>query len=574
MGSADDLLRALRQIDGRGYKAYKDLRGTWALDGATLFVDHVQGDPFAAPSRVRLRVGAAAAGWPDELLASRERRIAFEDFLARSVDRAIRAAIRGGRGSGKSGQVFVDAGRQAILERSAAIATDDFVEVRLEVGLPAAGRRVLAREAATLLTEELPALADAALHATAASENEAVLQAETAENHAHLQAQLAQRELVAFVPDGARLPRASGASERPLETDVVTFESPASLRVELELRNPVEGSSVVSGMGVPRGITLVVGGGYHGKSTLLQALERAVFPHVPGDGRELVATLPRSVKIRAEDGRRVVGCDIHAFIDTLPGGRSTRHFTSDDASGSTSQAANIVEALEAGAELLLLDEDTSATNFMVRDARMQALVAGEREPITPFVDRVRELYETLGVSTILVMGGSGDYFDVADTVIEMREYRPRDATVEAKRIAREHVTGRRAEARTRLAEIAPRVPEAMSLDPSKGRREVRIDVRGTDELGFGSERVDLRAVEPLVEASQVRAIGYALVAARRWMTGGATIPEVLDALESWLDEEGILALDSRSNLARPRRFEIAAALGRLRSLRVEKSSQD
>ena len=574
MGSADELLRTLRQIDGRGYKAYKDLRGIWELEGATLFIDHVQGDPFAAPSRMRLRVGASAAGWPDALLASRERHIAFEDFLARSVDRAITAAVRGGRGSGKSGQVFVDAGRQAILERTAATATDEFVEVRLEVGLPAAGRRVLAREAETLLVEELPALADAALHATAASENAALRHAETAENHAHLQAQLAGGGWVAFVPNGARLPRASGASQRPLDEDVIAFESPPSLRVELELKNPVDGSSTIPGMGIPKGITLVVGGGYHGKSTLLQALERAVFPHIPGDGRESVATLPRSVKIRAEDGRRVAGCDIHAFIDALPGGRSTRHFTSDDASGSTSQAANIVEALEAGAELLLLDEDTSATNFMVRDARMQALVAGEREPITPFVDRVRELYETLGVSTILVMGGSGDYFDVADTVIEMREYRPRDATAEARRIARDQVTGRHGEARVPLARVAPRVPVSSSLDPSKGRREVRIDVRGTDELGFGSERVDLRAVEPLVEASQVRAIGYTLVAARRWMRDGATIPEVLDALEAWLDLEGIEALDARSNLARPRRFEIAAALGRLRSLEVEKASAD
>ena len=274
MGSAGELRNELRRIDGRGYKAYKDLRGTWQLDGATLFIDHVQGDPFAAPSRMRLRVDATAAGWPGSLLANRERRIAFEDFLARAVDQAIRRSVRGARGSGRSGEVFVDAGRQAILERNAATATDEFVEVRLEVGLPAAGRRVLAREAETLLTEELPALADAALHATAASESEALLHAETAENHAHLQAQLTSRALVAFLPDGALLPRASGASQKPLGTDAIPFETPESLRVELELRNPVEGESAVSGMGIPRGITLVVGGGYHGKSTVLQALER------------------------------------------------------------------------------------------------------------------------------------------------------------------------------------------------------------------------------------------------------------------------------------------------------------
>lgn len=580
MGSretADDsgaLRSALHRIDGRNYKAYKALAGDWRLPGVTLFIDHVQGDPFAAPSRMRLRVDAGAAGWPKEIHDTRVRRVAFEDFLARRAHAEIRRCVRGRRGSGKSGEVFVDAGRQAIVERTAANATDRFVEVRVEVGLPAAGRRVLAREAEILLVEELPALADAALYAEPETIAAATHHVETADNQVALAGQLASRGLVGFVPDGARLPRESGASQRPLSDDVVPFAAPESLRVTLDVPNPVEGTTHVSGMGIPRGITLIVGGGYHGKSTVLQALERAVFPHVPGDGRESVATLSDAVKIRAEDGRRVVGCDIHAFVDALPGGRSTTHFTSDDASGSTSQAASIVEALEAGATLLLLDEDTSATNFMIRDARMQGLVSPDHEPITPFIDRARELYETLGVSTILVMGGSGDYFDIADTVIEMREYEPRDATEAARRIAAEHPTQRRREVHAPLEAPPPRVPRADSLDPSRGRREVKIDVRDTDLLGFGRETIDLRAVEPLIEPSQTRAIGYALVAARRFMGEGMTVPEVLDALEAWLDEHGLGALDGAANLVRPRRFEVAAALGRLRSLEVAEPTRN
>ena len=295
-----------------------------------------------------------------------------------------------------------------------------------------------------------------------------------------------------------------------------------------------------------------------------------MHPHVPGDGRECVATLASAVKVRAEDGRRVVGCDIHGFIADLPQGRSTRSFTSDDASGSTSQAAAIVEAIEAGATALLLDEDTSATNFMLRDARMQALVSREREPITPFVDRVRELYEGQGVSTVLVMGGCGDYFDVADQVIEMAEYVPRDVTDAARRIASGAGPRRASDARAPLQASRPRVPVASSLDASKGRRDVKIAVRGTHQLGFGVHDVDLRALEQLVDPSQTRAIGHALAyAADRLMAPGVAIPQLLDAMEALFDEEGLEALTRRANLARPRRFELAAALSRLRTLRVE-----
>jgi predicted ABC-class ATPase len=570
MDATAELRSRLRRIDGRSYRAYQELRGEWELSGVWLFIDHVQGDPFAAPSRVRLRVEASAADWSPELLASRARRIGFEDYLARATRKAIAATVRGNRGSGKSGSVSIDAGRQAILERTAASADSEFVEVRLEVGLPASGRRVLGSEAESLLLDELPALADTALHANAASAAEALRFALTAENHLHLQSQLERRGLVAFIPDGALLPRRDGASQEKLTSGAVPFVTPQSLRVELELLNKVDRETRISGMGIRRGVTLIVGGGYHGKSTVLQALERAVHPHIPEDGRERVATLPSGVKIRAEEGRCIVGCDIHAFIDALPGGRSTVAFTSEDASGSTSQAASIIEALEAGAELLLLDEDTSATNFMVRDARMQALVARDDEPITPFLDRVRELYETLGISTILVVGGSGDYFDVADTVIEMRAYEARDVTNRAREIAAAHPTGRSAEAGRPLRGAAARIPIAGSLDPAKGRREVRIDVRGTDELQFGTETIDLRAVEPLIEPSQLRAIGFALAASRRFMRDGADVPQVLEALDAWLDDEGLEALDTRSNLARPRRFEISAALCRLRSLQVKK----
>jgi predicted ABC-class ATPase len=471
--------------------------------------------------------------------------------------------------------VSIDAGGQPVLERSAVRIGPDFVEARLQVGLPAAGRRVLGREAEELLAGDLAEIGSRALLHASLSARDARRFVECVENHSALQDQLGAAGLVAFLADGSVLPRESGASERPLRGAAVPLEAPDSLRVELEVPNPVPGpegkeTRRLAGLGLREGVTLVVGGGYHGKTTLLRALERGVHPHVPGDGRELVATRPDAVKIRAEDGRGVVGCDIHAFVSDLPLGRSTHSFTSDDASGSTSQAANIVEALEAGSRTLLLDEDTSATNFMVRDARMQALVHRDHEPITPFVDRVAGLHETLGVSTVLVMGGCGDYFDVADTVIEMNAFLPQDVTERARRLAGDHPTERRSEARASLGPVTSRVPLASSLDPSKGRRDVRIDVRG-DSLGFGRETVDLRCVEQLVDPSQIRAIGHALVLAQERLMGEKrSLAQVLDALEALLDEERIDVLSSHpADLARPRRFEIAAALNRLRTLRVE-----
>jgi predicted ABC-class ATPase len=575
-----DLRRLLARIDGRGYPAYKDLRGSYALGPLTLHVDHVQGDPFAAPSRLRVRVPMAEAGLPAAWIADHVCALALADHLARCLRAELRTREGGRRGSGKSGLISIDAGGQEVLERTAVRLAPDFVEARLEVGLPAAGRRILGREAARLLCEELPRAAERGLcwrHLSAPRAREFVI---CVENQEHLRSALESRGLVAFVADGSVLPRESGASDRPLGQGATALRAPPSLRVELPLRHPIETNegerNSVTGLGIPYGVTLVVGGGYHGKSTLLKALERAVHPHIPGDGRELVVTREDAVKIRAEDGRAVTGVDIEPFIADLPFDRSTRSFDTEDASGSTSQAANIVEALEVGTRCLLIDEDTSATNFLIRDARMQALVHKEGEPITPLLDRVRELYDRLGVSTLLVMGGCGDYFDVADTVLWMREYQPHDATADARRIASEHPSQRRAEIRRPLGPPVPRVPLAGSLDPSRGRREVRIGSRGRDRIEFGRDDIDLRAVEQIVDPSQTRAIGHAIQLARvRAMDGEASVAEVTEALDALIDAEGLDVLDPfrrgeahPGNYARPRRHEIAAALNRLRTLRV------
>lgn len=582
MMDGDSLRLRLSRIDGKSYPAYKDIAGAYGLGGCSLHIDRVQGDPFAAPSKVRLRVAAERSGIPPNLFNSRPRRVACEDFLARQVAACIGSLESRVHGSGKSGYIGIDAGAQQVLERTAVCIGDGWVEARLYVGLPAAGRRVLARQAQLILCEQLPQIAEAGLCARSMDLETMRRFVDCVDNHDGIREQLDDLGLVAFVADGSVLPRRSGACDQPLGKDVaVPTLCPETLRVHVCLRRPIDGPAgqqlhSLTGLGIPKGVTLVVGGGYHGKSTLLRALERGVYPHVPGDGREWVVTTEHAVKVRAEDGRRIETVDISPFISNLPLGRDTRQFCTDDASGSTSQAASILEAVECGARLLLLDEDTSATNFLVRDARMQALVHTANEPITPLVDRVRELYETLGVSTLLVMGGCGDYFDVADTVLMLREYQLTDVTSEAREVARGTPTGRRTETAAPMVRPPARAPRPDSFDASGPRGGVKIEARAVDTLQYGAETIDLRGVEQVVDASQTRAIGQAIYyASRRLMGDGVSVRQVVESLEAAFDASGLdlLSVGGRpgqhpGSLARPRKYELAAAINRLRSVKM------
>lgn len=568
MRDREGLRGVLKGLEGRGYPGYRAIRGRWDFPGFVLHVDHVQGDPFAAPSRLRVELSPAQAGLPREECAPRSRAEGVADLLARGF--AHVAGQGRGRGSGGSGRIRMEAPGQQVLSRTAVrVAPDGSVEARFTVGLPARGRRILGREAAELLCDEVPRLVAATLVGAAWEPSELRLHARTNEDAVALREQLAHRGLVAFVADGALLPRRSGVDDRPLTgAGAIPFRSPASLRVELDRPN----AGPVTGMGIPRGVTLIVGGGFHGKSTLLRALERGVYNHRPGDGREAVVTDATAVKVRAEDGRSVASVDISPFVGPLPGGIDTRSFTSQNASGSTSQAAAIMEALEAGARVLLVDEDTAATNLMIRDRRMQALVPREREPITPLIDRVREL-SGRGVSSVLVLGGSGDYLDVADTVVAMHRFLPEDVTERAREVARSLPTGRASEVPSPMQDPAPRVPLPHSVDPSRGRRAVSTRVRREDAIQFGEEEIDLSGVDQLVSVAQARGVARALVLAReRFMDGRRTVPEILDEVMALLESVGLdpLTPGREGDVAGFRRFELAAALNRLRGLEVRR----
>ena len=563
-GSDEDLREEFLRIDGRGYKAYKDIAGVWDFGPYRFRVDHVQGDPFAAPSEVALELPWEYAGFPEWSVRGEARTVAFRDYLARRFDREARRNARGHRGSGKGGIIEIDAPGQEILDRSAVVLAEKTIEVRFYIGLPAFGRKVAGRQAWAMIGDEVSRILQAAIRYDDGEGAELRRHVESCEDSRALRAWVEREGAVAFLADGAVLPRRSGVDRRPMSgEEAVPFSGPDSLRRSVELPN----RGTVTGMLIPSGVTLICGGGYHGKSTLLNGVELGIYDHTPGDGRELVVAVPGAAKVRAEDGRRVAAVTITPFISNLPGGRETERFTSDDASGSTSQAANIVEAIEAGATALLIDEDTSATNFMIRDHRMQELIAKRDEPITPFIDRVRQLYEERGISTILVVGGSGDYFDVADTVIALHEYKPRDVSREAAEIASRRRSDRVSEGGESFGILRDRRPLGESIDPSRGKKPVKTRSRGTRTIDFGREEIDLSGVEQLVDPSQLRMISEALLRVRELSDGNRTIPELLNELFGSGVYMGRMS-DKHGRLAEVRRLEVAAALSRLRTLRV------
>ncbi|MGQ4809183.1 hypothetical protein NKDENANG_02594 [Candidatus Entotheonellaceae bacterium PAL068K] len=560
----------LQRIDGCGYGAYKQLRGDYQLGDWTLAIDHVQADPFAAPSRLCLCLPLAVAGFPSSCLTPTARRVALGDFLTRAFHRAIRQHHSRQRGGDLGLAARIDVPGQEVLPRSSIAFTNTHIEARFTVNLPARGRTVLGRQALTWLCDALPAIADQSLRYRALCSREMAHHLDVVEDQHVLRRYLQKHNLVAFVADGARLPRRAGNDDRPLDIPpLVHWQSPPSLRLDVDL--PHAGHQ--RGSGIPPGVTLIVGGGYHGKSTLLKALIRGVYDHIPGDGRELVVTHAAAVAIHAEDGRRVEKVTITPFIADLPYGRSTLQFCSDNASGATSQAANIVEALEMGAQVLLMDEDTSATNFMVRDRRMQELITKAQEPITPFIDRVRQLYDQFGVSSILVIGGVGDYLDVADTVILMDAFRPHDVTARARAIAAAwpERARRHPEGAPHWQPPQPRPVWRDSLSPRRGQRN-RVRARGVRAIQYGSEEIDLAQVDQIVDASQTRYIADCLQYVYHHLADDQrTVRQLAEHVESLMQYQGLDVLqphrDGDRAWARP--FEVAAALNRLRTLRVK-----
>ncbi len=650
MRSQAELKKQLREIDHKGYKAYKVLEGEYDFGAYHLAIDHVQGDPFATPSRVRI-IYHNRGNIAPQYFENRHRRIAAEDYLLRRLHRNLRAEStsrpafrqdaeafparfgrqggrpesgqgcrenresrddrgrrdeqmrdyngngRAGRGSGKSGLVTACRAGQEILERTAMCISVNEIEARIEVRFPAFGRTIAAGELEKILFDFLPEAAEKTFHLNPQMKRELDAVMELADDQQYIRDALDGLGLVAFVADGSVLPRESGVSQRPMK-NAVKFESPENLAVTLKL--PHRGS--VRGMGIKKGVTVIAGGGFHGKSTLLKALERGVYNHIAGDGRELVITDQSAFKLRAEEGRCIHETDISMFINNLPTRADTTRFSTENASGSTSQAANTVEALAADSRLLLIDEDTSATNFMVRDERMAQLVSDEKEPIKPFIRSIRSLYEDLGVSTILVVGSSGDYLTVADTVLQMDCYVAKDVTARAKEICGQQYEGvrdgmaqdvsgqpdketmpgtanvKRQENSTKnLPEMGVKSREAAAQrtawlkKPVRAKQIEKARTHGWDTLSLDKTEIDLRYLEQVVDESQTAALAYLMqYILGRMADGKKTAAALAEEAARKIEKDGILSVTPKNYgagaAASVRRQEILACLARYRML--------
>ena len=563
MKSSAELKKDILAIDHRGYPGYKGLRGRYQFKDHVLSIDHVQGDPFASPSHLSVHVDGHKAGFPKDYYQDDISRITLQDHLTRCFGKALAPFSFKAKGSGKSGLLSVSHCGQQVLERTACeVSADGSVTVRFEAGFPANGRSVNAGELVKMLFQFVPEAAQIALFYDRLNKNALKAAIELARDQQFIREHLSEQGLAAFLADGSVLPRESGISDRPMK-GAVPFQSPAACKVTVTL--PYHGP--VTGMGIKKGITLFVGGGYHGKSTILQALEMGVYNHIAGDGREYVITDPSAWKLRAEDGRSISNTDISPFINHLPNKKDTVHFSTEDASGSTSQAANLMEAVESGSKLLLIDEDTSATNFMIRDELMQKVICREEEPITPFIERVRSMYDDLGVSSIIVAGSSGSFFGIADTIIQMKEYVPYDITERAREVAASYPALKQQEHFPVSDNMrAPKANQALKKDP-----RLKMKTMGTNEMLLAKDAIELRYLEQLIDPEQTNALAYALKYLElNRMNGSRTVSQLLDDIEALTASKGLSALYDkeyvRSGLAMPRRQEIAACLNRYRKL--------
>ena len=492
------LYQKIRTLNGKNYGLYKSLADKpWDFGDFALEFLHVQGDPYAPASRVVIKANLSMLGYAGEWGGEFERRLALSDFLHRKLSRLVKEKY-----PEKDAAIVFDTAGPEMLVRNSLWIDNGELRACLQVRLPGDGRKIQAEAAAEILTMVLPDLVSAGLYYSKSDEPELQQYYRVLAERKEILSQLAARGLCAFVPDGAVLPRASGLSELPLE-GAVAFTAPEQMAVTLNVCG-----RDIRGMGIPKGITVITGGAFHGKSTLLQALTRAVYPHIPGDGREGIVIDESALRVGVEDGRSVRGTDLSMFVRDLPGGVSTKDFNTLSASGSTSEAANLLEAMEAGAQTFLIDEDSSAVNFLIRDIRVRKLLGDDREPLIPLTDRIKEI-SAQGYSFILVAGACGDYLDLADNIVIMANYKAECA---------KNVIARSDEVATKQSIVAQRAfaaymqPLQKSVRPtSQVERQVKVKLSGDTLLQIGFLVSDTSRLNTLVDKQQRLGAGFVLL---------------------------------------------------------------
>ena len=519
MLSLEGLKELLKGIDGKRFSTYKRLKGI-VIDYrvAKARFTKVQPDPHAPPSIIEVVISKSSHGFPKELLTE-PKSVPLTDYLARALYVVLRR-LRRKCGTGYSCYLGIPKPGPWILKRSCVEVCGDDLILRWFIGLPARGRRVLGREARNLLLNDVPKVIN-----SITSLKKEISKIERHVNNyldqEFVRSWLCKNGYVAFIVDGSVLPRESSISERPMP-NAVPFKSPKSLRVTIRLPS---GKSV-SGMAIPKGFTVITGGGYHGKTTLLESIQEGIYNHIEGDGRELVVSRGYTILVKAEDGRLVHHVDISTFISKLPSGDDTRDFTTLDASGSTSMAASINEAIELGAEVLLIDEDTSATNLLFKDEVMYGII--REEPIRPLSRQVRDLIKKTGTSVIAVVSASPSLLRYADHVVLMENYIPQDITEKVKEVLK----GLDQE------EYSP--PRVRVFKGIKGLKKVRakgfkIVTEYTDGTTF---ELDLTNNPRIVEVGQVKFIAITIRELSRLVKKPLRTNELMKYLNKVIKKEG------------------------------------
>jgi predicted ABC-class ATPase len=572
MQNTETIKMKLKGINAKDYGAYQALIGEYDYSRFRLIIDQIPKDPYAPPHTgiYRVRIRNEFVDNQSGNLNSETKRVAFRDFLARNFFNEAMKISKGRRGTGYSGIITIDEPGQTILERSSVITDNECIEVRFFLGLPASGRMINSLVAEGMLLKELPEIVERSLYKENIDMEYLRQHIETTEDAEFLRTQLESLGLVSFIANDSILPRKSGTSDKPLDREVaILFHAPESLEVEIELPH----AGKIKGMGIAEGITLITGGGFHGKSTLLHSVESGIYNHISGDGREKCVSNPNTLKIRSYSGRYVENVDISTFIKNLPLQKNTCSFSTENASGSTSQAASILEAIEMDAKVLLMDEDTCATNFMIRDQKMQKLVQKGDEPITTFIDKAKQLFSERDVSTILVLGGAGDYFDIADTVIQMITYVPYDVTDKAHEISKTSQAKRISEDEGYPIIPKERIPIPESINPYNDYNKLSIYSKEVNRLNFGKTIIDLTDVEQLIELSQTKAIGQAILYLKKYMDGKTSLKEIINILMLEIERKGLDVISPKisGHFARFRDLELAFAINRLRGLKMVQS---
>jgi len=553
----------LKEVDGREPVDLTRLLGDYDFNRYVVKITQAPQGTDEIQLPVVVRVTHSVAGFPEKLLSSPIRRTALEDFLTRKLSAAIESQATFDASGTARRRIILPRPGQKILPRSTIQITDEFTDIRLAMLIPTQRGRIDGIALQSVFFDDLPMIVQEALLYCNMDSTEVESFVGLMEDADDIRQSLAQRGLVGFVGSGAMIDRAPG-------TDVPSYESERTLVIDPALQisfdTPHHGS--ISGVGITSGVTLILGDMFSGRIELMQALASGIYNHIPGDGREYIVTMPDTVYIASEPGRSVHRVDLGCFL-------AEQDYSSISAGPYHSQAASLIEALEVGARVIIMDESDSCPGFFGGDDRVQSLL-GEREGIASLASRARQLAQELGVSTII--GGHAavaSFIPIADTILSIKDGVITNITKEAKAslssIPEPSVPPYDF---TQLIETARWVIPS-SIDASVGRMDGVIHVEDTGTVTFGRYTIRLGITHQVADIQQTLTLGLIIEYARqRYLDKPRPLRELLDLVERDLSTEGLeqITREVRGDLARPRRYEIAAALNRLPSLRVSRAS--